>query len=82
MPVAAHTVQSGPRAVELLVLAVEERVHGRISLNDDIAAFAPIASVGAALWDKCLTPETHTASAALSGYNLDACFIYEFHGGA
>jgi hypothetical protein len=46
----------------------------------DAAAVAAVAAVGPAEGHELLAPEAHAAAAAVSGLDLDARFVDEFHG--
>jgi hypothetical protein len=47
--------------------------------KDNITAFAAIAPVRAAAWHKFFPSETDTTAAAMSGFNINFCFINKFH---
>jgi hypothetical protein len=52
-------------------------VQGRLDLEDDIAAFAPIAAIRPALRHKFLAMEMHHAIATLAGFHMDHDLIYK-----
>lgn len=62
-----------------LVLWVEAEVDQGVVAegggHDDVAAVPAVAPGGATLGDKFLTPEGHTAVAAVAGFYADSCFV-------
>lgn len=61
------------------VAEVDERVEPGDGFEDDIAALAAIAAIGAAIFDELLAPEAHGARAARTGADEDLCLIEEMH---
>src|SRR5690606_18835352 len=62
-----------------LVAEVDQGVEVLVGLQPDAAAVAAVTTVGAALGNELLPPETHAAIAALACGHGDFNFVYEFH---
>ena len=65
----------------LLVAIVDQRVEAVDDFDDDIAAAAAIAAVGAAELDELLAPEADAAGAAVARADIDLGLVEEFHDG-
>ena len=69
--------------LEMLGIAkVDQRVETGHRFEDDVAALAAVAAVGAAIFDIFFTPERHRAGAAVAGLDEDLGLVEEMHGGA
>src|SRR5262249_5961291 len=77
--VGALPMRAALRGVVPLVVEVEERGHGRISLEDHVAAVAPVAAVRAASGHELLTPEADAARAAVASLDEHVDLVDE-HG--
>ena len=64
------------------VAKVDERIKARYGLEDDIAALATVAAVGAAELNELLTPEAHCAGTAGTGTDEDLGLVEEMHAAA
>src|SRR3546814_1280686 len=64
------------------VAEVDQRVEAGDGFEDDVAALAAVAAVGAAIFDIFLAPERHGAGAAVAGLDEDLGLVEEMHGGA
>jgi hypothetical protein len=62
-----------------LVVEVEQRVQGRIGLEPDAAAVAPVAAVGSAPGHVLLAPEADAARAPVTSLDEDVDLVDE-HG--
>src|SRR5579862_3132365 len=64
-----------------LMLGIETEMHQRVvpfaGLHDDVSALAAVSAGGAAARNKFLAPEGHATVAAVTGFNLDFCFVDE-----
>jgi hypothetical protein len=60
-----------------LVLKVQQRIDPVGALDEDIAAFASVASAWTTLWDKLLPSECKASIPSISGNNLYFCTIDE-----
>jgi hypothetical protein len=76
--VLAHSVSALFCPVQLLILAVKERIKRFIRSDNNIAAFSAVASIGAAHWNKCLPAEAYAPVAAFAGCHLDFGLINKF----
>jgi hypothetical protein len=59
---------------------VRQGIQVLTGLKVHATAIAAIAAIRAAELDVFFTPKAHGSVATVSGFNLDACFIYKFHG--
>ena len=80
MAVLAHAIGALLRLEVLLIAIVDQRVQSVDGLDDDVAAAAAIAAGGAAELDELLAAERHAAVPAVTGADIDLCFVKEFHG--
>ena len=78
--VLAHAVPALFRLEMLLVAVVEKRIEVGHALDDDVAAFAAVAAVGAAELDELLAAEADGAVAAVARTHIDLGGIEELHG--
>ena len=70
------------RGPEMLGVAeVDQGVEAVDRLEDDVAALAAVAAVGAAIFDIFLAPEADRAGAAGAGADEDLGLVEEVHGG-
>jgi hypothetical protein len=76
--VLAHSVRAFFCPVQLLILAVKERIKRFIRSDNNIAAFPAVASIWAAHWNKGLPAEAYTPVAAFAGCHLDFGLINKF----
>ena len=76
---AARAALAARRAEMLGVAKVDQRVEAGDRLEDDVAALAAIAAVGAAIFDELLAPEADGAGAARAGADEDLGLIEEMH---
>ncbi|MGY3645784.1 hypothetical protein ACVWW2_001075 [Bradyrhizobium sp. LM4.3] len=63
----------------LLVAIVDQRVQAVCDLDYDIAAAAAIAAGGTAEFNEFFAAERHAAVSAVTGADVDLCFVEEFH---
>ena len=63
----------------LLKTEVDQRVETVDDLNPDIAAASAITTVRTTKFDEFFAPERHRACAAITGLDIDFCFIEKFH---
>ena len=63
----------------LLVAIVDKRVEALDRFGDHVAAFAAVAAVRSAEFDKFLAPERDAAVAAVAGADIDLSLVEEFH---
>lgn len=63
----------------LLEAEVDQRVKAIDHFHPDIAAASAVTAVRAAELDEFFTPERHGARAAITGLDIDFCFIEKFH---
>jgi positive regulator of sigma E activity len=47
--------------------------------KDYIAPFSTITAIGTAVWHKLFPSETYAAFPAMTGFNVNFCFINKFH---
>ena len=76
----AHAVLAALGAELALVAEVDQGVEVLVGLQPDAAAVAAVAAVRAAQRNELLAAEPHATVAAVTGADLDFCFVYEFHG--
>ena len=62
------------------VAEVDQRVEAGDRLEDDVAALAAVAAVGAAIFDELLAPEADRAGAAGAGADEDLGLVEKMHG--
>ena len=67
------------RAEMLGVAEVDQRIEAGHRLEDDVAALAAVAAVGAAKFDELLAPEADRAGAAGAGADEDLGLVEEMH---
>ncbi len=77
--VAAGAALAARRLEMLGVAEVDQRVEALDRLEDDVAALAAIAAVGAAIFDIFLAPEADRAGAAGAGADEDLGLVEEMH---
>src|SRR5687768_5221312 len=63
----------------LRVAKVDQRIEPRHRLENDIAALAAVASVGAAIFDELLAPEADRSRSARAGADEDLRLVEEMH---
>ena len=78
--VRARAAVAARRAEMLGVAKVDQRVEAGDRLEDDVAALAAVAAVGAAIFDELLAPEADGAGAAGAGADEDLGLVEEMHG--
>ncbi len=78
--VAAGAALAAGRPEMLGVAKVDQRVEALDRLEDDIAALAAVAAVGAAIFDKLLTPEADRAGPARARADENLGLVEEMHG--
>src|SRR6266851_2056419 len=78
--VGAHAVMALLGAEMLLVAVVDEGVEIGHRLDDDVAAAAAVAAIGAAELDEFLAPEAARAGTAVAALHEDLGLVEEFHG--
>ena len=81
---AAFTVTTGTLPVRaalgaevMLKAVIDQRRQLSIGLDDDVAATTAVATIGAALGDKCLTPKRHASGSAVAAAHVNAADIGE-----
>ena len=81
---AALAIATGALAVRaalgtevMLKAVIDQRRQLSIGLDDDIAATAAVAAIGAALGNKCLAPKRHASGSAVAAANVNAADIGE-----
>jgi len=47
--------------------------------KDYIASFSAITTIRPAMWHKLFPPETYATFSAMTGFNVNFCFINKFH---
>src|SRR5262249_33495946 len=78
-PVAAHAVCPNLCLEMLLIAEVDERVEPVDGLRPDIATASAVAAIWSAEFNEFLAPERDAAAAAVSGLDIDLCFVEKFH---
>ena len=63
----------------LRVAKINERIQAFNRFKNDVAAFAAIAAIGAAIFDKFFAPERHSTRAASARANENLGLIKEMH---
>src|SRR3974390_3004685 len=79
VPVLAHSVAAALGLDMLLIAVIDQGFQAFDRLDDDVAAFGPIAAVRSAELDELLAPERHAAVPAGAGLDIDFRFVEEFH---
>ena len=79
--VAAGAALAARRPEMLGVAEVDQGVEALDRLEDDVAALAAVAAVGAAIFDVLLAPEADRAGPAGAGADEDLGLVEEMHGG-
>ena len=64
------------------VAEVDQRIEAGNRLEDDVAALAALAAVGAAIFDELLAPEADRARPAGAGADEDLGLVEKMHGRA
>src|SRR3546814_9237818 len=75
--VAARAGGAALRLEMLGVAEVDQRVEAGDGFEDDVAALAAVAAVGAAIFDIFLAPERHGAGAAVAGLDENLGLVEE-----
>ena len=78
---AAHAVMAGLGLEVLRIAVVDQRVEPVDAFEDDVAALAAVAAVGAAELDELLAPKARRSRAAVAGADVDLGLVEELHGG-
>jgi hypothetical protein len=77
VPVASLAVPAAVGFVMAPPLEIEEGLEASVRLDNDIAAFAAVAAVGAAARDEFFPVHTDAAVAAVAAFNRYFRFIYK-----
>ena len=68
------------RGLEMLLEAeIDQRVEAVDGLHPHIAAASPVTAVGSAEFDEFFTAERYSPCPAVTGPDIDFCFVQELH---
>jgi len=63
----------------LLEAEIDQRVQSVDRFGPDIAAASAVAAIRSTEFDEFLATERHAAATAVSGLDIDLCFVEKFH---
>ena len=79
MAVAAHALNAAHRLEMLRIAKVDKCIQSRHSLKNDIATFAAITAVGAAILHIFFPPKADRARATCAGTDKYFCLVKKMH---
>src|SRR3546814_2268587 len=63
----------------LLVTVIDQRVEAVDAFDPDIAALAPVAAIGSAIFDELLAAKADRPGSALAAFDIDFRLVEKFH---
>ena len=75
----AHAVLAALGLEAALMAEVDQGTDVLVGLDPHIAAIAAVAAIGATQRNELLAAKADAAIATIAGYDINFCFVYEFH---